>query len=202
MYAMVYRNSKGADIDMSLKPLFPNSSVGNTVTVDLDVWMEYFLRDQNEIPPDEKSGITIGYIQEQIVKLECKLEMPIIAHYRRSSKGHIHLRLLFTDEITVFDAFLLRSCLFDDLTRHSLDERRYALWGSLHEMNKCFDHKGEPGGKVYSSGPWISLNIGRDNLTGEALIDFQNYMKWRRDHPLKNQKEEGQTALGLHGLGS
>ncbi len=173
-----------------LKPLFKNQSVGKTVTVDLDVWIEYFLRDQNQIPPDEKAGITIGYIREQIVKIEGVLEQSIFCQYRRSSKGHIHLRLTFRDEITVFDAFLLRSCLFDDLTRHSLDERRYALWGSLHEMNKCFDHKGEAGGKVYSSGPWIALNIGRDELTGDAKADFEGYMAWRKDHPHKGQRPE------------
>lgn len=173
-----------------MTPLFSNPSVGRMVTIDLDVWMEYFLREQETIPPDEKPGITIGYIREQIVKIEGVLERSINVQYRRSSKGHIHLRLLFPDDITVFDAFLLRSCLFDDLTRHSLDERRYALWGSLHEMNKCFDHKAEPGGKVYSSGPWIPLHIGRDELTGEAKTDFEKYMAWRKEHPLKGQREE------------
>jgi len=174
---------------MTLTPLFPNPSVGRFVTIDLDVWMEYFLRDQNQIPPDEKAGITIGFIRDQIVKIEGVLEQTIFCQYRRSSKGHIHLRLTFHDEITVFDAFLLRSCLFDDLTRHSLDERRYALWGSLHEMNKCFDHKAEKG-KVYSSGPWIALNIGRDELTGDALTDFQRYLGWRKEHPHKGQHPE------------
>lgn len=174
----------------ALNPLFQNPSVGKMVTIDLDVWMEYFLRDQTEIPPDEKPGITIGYIREQIIKIEGVLDQSITAQYRRSSKGHIHLRLLFNHEITVFDAFLLRSCLFDDLTRHSLDERRYALWGSLHEMNKCFDHKGEAGGKTFSSGPWISLHIGRDGLTGDAKADFERYMEWRKDHPHKGERPE------------
>ncbi len=156
-------------------PLFENPSIGNFTTVDLDVWMEYFLRTQEEIPPDEKPGITIGYIREQIVKLEARLDQPIYAEYRRSSSGHIHIRLVFKDEISAFDNFLLRSVLLDDLTRHHLDEKRYALWGSLNEINKCFDSKGESGGKPRHAGPWIPLSVGKDDLTNGALADWQQY---------------------------
>jgi hypothetical protein len=158
--------------------LFSNQSVGHTVTVDLDVWLEYFLRNKDEIPPDEKPGITIGYVREQLILLEAKLDRPIAAYYRRSSKGHVHLRLGFPDEITVFDAFLLRSCLFDDPTRQNLDQRRYAMWGSLHEMNKCFDAKVEKGDQVYRAGPWIPIEKGREDLVGDALADWEEY--WER----------------------
>jgi len=171
-------------------PLFENPPVGKTVSIDLDVWMEFFLRPQEEILPDEKPGITIGYIREQIVKLEARLDRPIYAEYRRSSSGHIHVRLVFTEDIGVFDAFLLRSVLLDDLTRHHLDEKRYALWGSLDEMNKCFDSKGEAGGKPRHSGPWIPLAKGRDKLTGESLADWEQYWESIGKVPHKGSNHE------------
>lgn len=173
-----------------MKPLFENPSIGNFTTSDLDVWMEYFLRPQEEIPPDEKPGITIGFIREQIIKLEARLDQPIYAEYRRSSSGHIHIRVVFQEEISAFDNFLLRSVLIDDLTRHHLDEKRYALWGSLNEINKCFDSKGKTGGKLRHSGPWIPLAIGLNELTGEARADWEQYWEsiGRKSHPYTNHE--------------
>jgi len=154
--------------------LFQNKIIGRFCTVDVDTWFEYFLRDQKDTPKDEKPGITLGLIREQIVKLEAKLECPVNVVYRRSSKGHVHLRVTFPHDITILDAFLLRSCLFDDLVRQNLDERRYALWGSLDEMNKCFDSKADTEG-IHKSGPWIPINKGRDDLAGDAKADWLQY---------------------------
>jgi hypothetical protein len=174
---------------MILTPLFKNPAVGNTVTVDLDVWIENFLREREDVPKTERPGITIGFLREQIIMIEAAINEPITAHYRRSSKGHIHVLLTFPHDITVFDAFLLRSCLWDDLTRHALDEGRFALWGNLNELNKCFDQKVGKGGQVFTTGPWISLDTGKENLTGDALDDLNGYLKWRNEHPLKIGKE-------------
>ena len=173
-------------------PLVENKNVGRTVTIDLDVWYEYFLRERSECPEDEKPGINIGYIREQIILIEAKLNRPIPAQYRRSSKGHVHIRLIFDQDISVFDAFLLRSCLCDDLTRHMLDEKRYTLLGSLHEMNKCFDTKYETGGKLYISGPWIPMEKGKDDLTGEAKADWDQY--WES---IGRQFHKGENHIAL-----
>jgi hypothetical protein len=173
-----------------MKPLFDNPSIGKFTTSDLDVWMEYFLRSQEDIPEDEKPGITIGYIREQIIKLEARLNQPIYAEYRRSSSGHIHIRVTFPEEISAFDNFLLRTVLVDDLTRHHLDEKRYALWGSLNEINKCFDSKGEAGGKPRHSGPWIPLSVGLNELTGEPLADWKQYWNSIGQTPHKGSNHE------------
>ena len=157
-----------------IEQLFPNPPVGNFVTVDLDVWIEYFLRKREEIPEDEKPGITIGYIREQIIELEAKIDRPISAQYRRSSNGHVHLRLIFPHGIPVSDAWLLRQCLLDDQTRLHLDMRRFALWGSLHELNKCFDSKAD-NGKITYAGPWIPLEKDLDQLTGDAKEDYDRH---------------------------
>jgi len=173
-------------------PLIENKNVGREITVDLDVWYEYFLRDKKDCPEDERPGINIGYIREQIILLEAKLDRSIFVQYRRSSKGHVHIRLIFDHDIAVFDAFLLRSCLCDDLVRHYLDEKRYALWGSLHEMNKCFDTKSESGGKVYVSGPWIPLSKDREDFTGLEKSDWEQY--WES---IGRQFHKGENHMAL-----
>ena len=162
-----------------LIPLFKNPSVGNTVTVDIDVPFENFLRTREEKTEGEKLGVTIGLIRDQIIKIEARIDQPIISQYRRSSKGHVHVRCIFENEITVLDALLIRAYLFDDEVRCSLDKRRYTEWGNLHQMNRCFDEK-VVSGQVYSAGPWISLDIGRDELTGNAKHDYDQYMEQRQ----------------------
>jgi hypothetical protein len=163
---------------MPLVPLFKNQSVGNAVTVDIDVPLENFLRPKEECREGEKPGITIGLIREQVIKIEARIDQPVVAQYRRSSKGHVHVRIIFENEITVLDALLLRAYLFDDTVRHSLDKRRYVEWENLYHMNRCFDDKIESG-QIYSAGPWISLDDGRDQLTGNAKHDYDQYMRQR-----------------------
>ena len=158
------------------------------VTVDLDVWFEYFLRTKEETPTDQARGLTRDYIVDQLTLVEAALEKSVTgAYYRRSSKGHVHLLLTFSEEVTVFDGFILRACLYDDTMRLSLDMHRYGLHDSLEKLNKCFDEKSD-NGKFYVSGPWIPLNKGRDDFRGQALVDWNEYWNGigRQYHPEEN----------------
>lgn len=160
---------------MTTKPLFPNPFIGNYVTSDIDVYFEYFIRPLADCPDDERPGLNLEYVREQVVKIEAKIEQSLYVEYRRSSSGNTHVRVTFPEQITVSDAFYIRANLFDDLTRLSLDMRRFSLWGSLHEIHKCFDEKATTKGGVKKAGPWIPLNKGRDELTGPAREDWEQY---------------------------
>ncbi len=160
---------------MEFKQLFDNPPFGNYVTVDLDFWFEYFIRPKSEVPEGELHGFTRYTIQERITELENVIQESIYAEYRRSSSGNVHLRLIFPHRISVMDGFLIRSILFDDLTRNSLDMARYALWHSLNEIHKCFDRKGMAADSTKVAGPWIPMTKGRDDLEGEAKDDWEKY---------------------------
>jgi hypothetical protein len=138
-------------------PLFENCSVGNQVTIDLDVFIGYFLWQQGEEPEEGKLGITIYVIRDRLVRLEKKLNITIPAMYRRSSNGNVHVRLFFPEDVSVLDAFMARAWLFDDQTRLSKDLARYLITDDLNEMNRCFDEKGDINGSK-KAGPWIPID--------------------------------------------
>jgi hypothetical protein len=138
-------------------PLFENCSVGNQVTIDLDVFIEYFLWKQGEEPEEGKLGITIYVIRDRLIRLEKRLNISIPTKYRRSSNGHVHVRLFFPMEISVLDAFMARAWLFDDQTRLSKDLARYLITNDLNEMNRCFDEKGTING-AKKAGAWIPID--------------------------------------------
>jgi hypothetical protein len=182
-----------------ISPLFPNQSVGKSVTVDIDVYFEYFIRRIEEIPLDEKPGILIGMIRDRFERLEKRLNTKLSADYRRSSNGHVHLRIYFNQEITVLDAFMIRAWMLDDRQRLALDEARYLITGSLHEMNRCFDEKATMDGTVKRAGPWIPLGHDKEQFTGDALADWQAYSKALSldPHLLYLPSNKQQTVLKL-----
>ena len=101
--------------------IFNNRSVGTIITVDLDVFIDDFLKNPRELSDDaERPNIHRLYIIDQIRRLEKRLAIlnhPTIdmrrfvinAAYRRSSKGHVHVRLTFPYEVSVLDAFMIRA---------------------------------------------------------------------------------------------
>ena len=173
--------------------LFLNQNVGDSITVDLDVWFWQFVRPLEEVPPDVKAGITLLSVRNRLERLENKLDFEIPAYYRRSSKGHVHVKLKLREDITVLDAFMIRAWMLDDQTRLELDLSRYLLTGSLHEINRCFDEKATCAG-ILKSGPWISLDTNRNQFTGNIKKDFEDFLKWYKEteHP---KEQNGQTQL-------
>lgn len=138
-------------------PLFDNCSVGSQVTVDLDVFFQYYLLD-NWITTDGRSGMTIHITRRKLGSLSEILGIKIPAKYRRSSNGNVHVRLFFHEEISVLDAFMIRAWMFDDQTRLSLDMARYLKTNDLNEMNRCFDEKGTVNG-AKKAGEWIPIEV-------------------------------------------
>lgn len=163
--------------------IFKNQGIGNTVTVDLDTYFFYFVRRKNEVPEDEKPGICLETVRERLKRMYPKIDNePVIAHYRRSSNDHVHVKLEFLQELSVLDAFMIRAWMLDDQTRLSLDLARYLMTGSLHEMNRCFDEKATLD-STKKAGPWIMLNIGRDQYQHFPIIitDYNEYLsRWNK----------------------
>ena len=178
-----------------MKPLFNNQSVGNSVTVDLDILFDEFVRELEEIPEKDRPGFTREAVISRIMMIENAIQQETNhSLYRRSSNGHVHLRLFFDQEISVLDAFLIRATLWDDRTRLALDEARYLLTGSLHEMNRCFDEKADGEG-IKIAGPWISIHVGKHKWTEEVRRDFEAF-----DWKLAHEKAERNKIAGLsHG---
>lgn len=154
---------------------FENRMVGSTATIDIDVFMDYFIRPIEEVPEGERPGLTIGVIRDKISMMYEKTNLNPTCFYRRSSGGHIHIRLIFDMNLSVLDAFMIRAFLYDDKDRLTLDMSRYLITGSLHEMNRTFDEKATIHGGIARSGPWIPLSCDRKDITGEALEDFKSF---------------------------
>ena len=157
--------------------IFKNQNIGKEVTVDLDTFFYYFVRPESEWPEDEKQGVTLRTVKERLSRMFPSIQYePVVARYRRSSNDHVHVKLQFLSDLSVLDAFMVRAWMLDDQTRLSLDLARYLLTGSLHEMNRCFDEKATVDG-TKKAGPWISLQVERDQYTGIALDDYREYLK-------------------------
>jgi hypothetical protein len=173
-----------------MNTLFENRSVGKIITIDLDVFFWSFVRPLEEVPENDRPGLTLNAIRIRLARLEKRVGLVIPASYRRSSGGHVHVRLSMPCEVSVLDAFLIRAWLFDDKTRLQLDEARYLMTGSLHEMNRCFDIKATVKG-VNSSGPWIPLDVDRDQFTGNVLEDYRDYLVKRVNDRQQQLAERG-----------
>jgi hypothetical protein len=137
-------------------PHFDNRSVGSQVTIDLDVFFQYYIRSPQDVPENERIGLNIIATRERLNFLKMKFGIKIEAKYRRSSSGNVHVRLFFPYEVSVLDAFMIRAWMMDDQTRLTLDMARYLKSNDLNEMNRCFDEKGTING-AKKAGPWIPI---------------------------------------------
>lgn len=152
-----------------MKTFFDNRSVGREIKIDLDVFYEaFFLTDKDlqehfgKEAQNPDSPVYIGINRDEMVYWLNRLTnergiRPERVEYRRSSNGHIHLKVVMREEISVLDGFMLRAWFLDDKTRLELDLKRYLLTNDLNEMNRCFDEKTNSEG-TKRCGPWILLN--------------------------------------------
>lgn len=175
--------------------LFKNPHFSNEITVDIDSYFFYFVRPKSEQPSDEKQGITLDFIKQRLKIMNEILSenAPRYVFYRRSSNDHAHVKLVFYDDVTVLDGFMIRAFLMDDQTRLSLDLARYLKTADLHEMNRCFDEKATVSG-VKKSGPWIHISVDRENYAGAILEDYTAYLpRWEIEYQNILKEQENQT---------
>ena len=78
-------------------------------------------------------------------------------YYRRSSSGHVHLKLEFLTEPDILVQFEIRALLHDDPFRIALDLRRLPIQGK-YEINRIFSSKYK-NGQLHSVGEWIKLEV-------------------------------------------
>jgi len=176
-----------------MNALFFNQAVGKEVTVDLDVWFWSFIRPYDEVPKGCKPGFTLISIRKRLERLEDAVGLKIKTFYRRSSNGHVHVKLVFRNEIAVLDAFMIRAWMLDDKQRLELDLARYLITGSLHEMNRCFDEKATDNGGVKHAGPWINIDTDCKDYTGEIKEDVLNHLNQFKE--MIQEQQTGQTQL-------
>lgn len=187
---------------MIIIAIFQNPDFTNEITVDLDTFFYYFVRPKREQPPEEKQGITLDLIRARIDLMT--VYTPELAPaaiysilYRRSSKDHAHVKLKFRTPVSVLDGFMIRAWLLDDQTRLSLDLARYFKTRDLHEMNRCFDEKAAMS-QIFEAGPWIDLFTDRDQYSGEAKKDYQDYLeRWKAYCKIHHIDIAEQTELGF-----
>ena len=103
---------------------------------------------------------TFGYIRENWKYVRSLLRDKEIfiqkLEYRRSSSGHVHLRLTLSMMPNIIDQFQIRSLLHDDPWRIGIDLRRLAIQGS-EEINRIFDRKIK-NGITHVVGPWLDIS--------------------------------------------
>lgn len=78
-------------------------------------------------------------------------------YYRRSSSGHVHLKLEFLTEPDILVQFEIRALMHDDPFRIALDLRRLPIQGK-DEINRIFSSKYK-NGQLNSVGKWIKLDV-------------------------------------------
>ena len=78
-------------------------------------------------------------------------------YYRRSSSGHVHLKLEFQSEPDILVQFEIRALMHDDPFRIALDLRRLPIQGK-DEINRIFSSKYKYG-QLHSVGEWIQLVV-------------------------------------------
>lgn len=176
-----------------INPYFDNRSVGNMITVDLDVFFDDFVREQEEIPEKERPGFTRDSVVLRMMRIEGIIQEEVVrAEYRRSSNGHVHFRAVLSRELSVLDAFIMRATFWDDQQRLALDMARYLFTGSLHEINRCFDEKATFEG-VKVAGPWIPLHSGKSTWTLEVRDDFESF-DFKTAHEKAKKSRESKPA--------
>ena len=99
---------------------------------------------------------TWGFIKSNWKYIE-EAELFPELYYRRSSSGHVHLKLEFETEPDLMIQFQIRALMHDDPFRIALDLRRLPIQGK-DEINRIFSSKYK-NGQLNSVGEWIKLEV-------------------------------------------
>jgi len=75
------------------------------------------------------------------------------AQIRRSSGGHVHIRIYLNHSISLFQSLCLRAFLDDDPHRLACDLDRFYRTGFIEDTGRCFDEKYTKG-KLRLAGKW------------------------------------------------
>ena len=75
------------------------------------------------------------------------------AQLRRSSGGHVHIKLKLNYDISLFQSLCLRAFLDDDPHRLACDLERFYRTKRIDETGRCFDEKYTKG-KTRYAGKW------------------------------------------------
>jgi hypothetical protein len=107
----------------------------NDITIDIDTpFKEY----------------RIDLVEDAIARIPWVSERYI----RCSSHGHVHLKVCFRSDISLFDSLCIRAYLGDDPKRLACDLRRFYLTRIEAKTGRCFDEKYE-GGELHKAGQWV-----------------------------------------------
>ncbi|AZI75987.1 hypothetical protein SBV1_gp38 [Sulfolobales Beppu virus 1] len=86
--------------------------------------------------------ITEEEAKERVNKYVKSLKIkPLYIYYRKSSNGHAHLKLVFINDIDVFEHFMIRAIFYDDPKRIRADLMRYYLFRDETKVNRIFTAK-------------------------------------------------------------
>lgn len=75
------------------------------------------------------------------------------AFIRKSSGGHVHIRVHLDHEVSIFESFMIRAFLCDDAARLACDLDRYYRTGRLENTGRTFDQK-YTRGQLRHAGRW------------------------------------------------
>ena len=93
-------------------------------------------------------------VKEKVKKCVDSLRIkPLYIYYRKSSNNHIHLKLMFINDIDIFEHFMIRAMFYDDPKRIRADLMRYYLTRNEAKINRIFTVKWNKEG-VKFAGEW------------------------------------------------
>ena len=115
----------------------------NQITVDIDEKYDDFMDGHHFLEIRKR-------VYDQLSPLSAKREI------RRSSGDHVHIRITFYREITLFESLCIRAFLDDDPVRLACDLTRYYRTGAIENTGRCFDEKYTKG-QTRKAGAWWSF---------------------------------------------
>jgi hypothetical protein len=98
---------------------------------------------------------TWGLIRKNLPEIEKKFGQ-FQLWIRRSSSGHVHMRIDLSEGVGVLDHFVIRSLMHDDIFRIGIDLRRLFYQGA-GEINRIFEMKFKNGIR-HEVGKWESVD--------------------------------------------
>lgn len=91
-----------------------------------------------------------------VTKIRDKMRGVKAAWVRRSSSNHVHIKIDFDRDLSLFQSFCHRAFMDDDPHRLACDLDRFYRTEKLENTGRCFDQKYTKG-KVKTAGVWMKI---------------------------------------------
>ena len=129
---------------------FEDVLIGNTITLDIDIFVDDWLLLERE------------RFLKRIEDLEDRFKTKVQAWYRNSSNNNVHVKIEFDKPLSMLECLLFRAWFDDDQTLLFIDMKRYfKTMDKVNRFMRRFDCKGKINDageyEITHAGSWIRV---------------------------------------------